>query len=114
MRSSRIVVLIFVIALAMLLLLPSLSWAGDIGATFSTKCAACHGADGKANTPMGQKQSIPSFASAKVQKSTPAEIEDFILNGGKEKRPSHSFGTKISKEDAGKLAAFVKELGKKK
>lgn len=112
MRSSRIAVLI--VALTMLLLLSSLSWASDISATFGSKCAACHGADGKANTPMGLKQNIPSFASAKVQKSSQAEIEDFILNGGREKRPSHSFATKISKDDAGKLAAFVKELGKKK
>ena len=31
------------------------------------KCALCHGADGKAQTPMGKKLQIKNFADAKVQ-----------------------------------------------
>ena len=105
-----------VVLIALFILSPSLTWAGDDAAIlYKTKCAVCHGADGLANTPMGKKQSIPSFASDKVQKSSNADIQDFILNGGKEKKASHAFAGKgITAEDATKLATYIKELGKKK
>jgi mono/diheme cytochrome c family protein len=105
-----------VVLIALIIFIPTISWAGDDAAIlYKTKCAVCHGADGSANTPMGKKQSIPSFASDKVQKSSDADVQDFILNGGKEKKASHAFSGKgISTEDAKKLATFVKELGKKK
>ncbi len=92
------------------------SWAGDSTATlFQNKCAVCHGADGFANTPLGKKQAIPSFASKTVQKASNADLADFILNGGKEKKASHSFASKgITQDDAYKLAEHIKALGKKK
>jgi mono/diheme cytochrome c family protein len=105
-----------VVLIALFIFIPAISLAGDDAAIlYKTKCAVCHGADGLANTPMGKKQSIPSFASDKVQKSSNADIQDFILNGGKEKKASHAFAGKgITGEDATKLATYIKELGKKK
>ncbi|HWR34413.1 MAG TPA: c-type cytochrome [Clostridia bacterium] len=116
MKSYKPVwVAVFVLAVAMFLVLPSISWAADDAAVlYKTKCAACHGAEGMANTPMAKKQNITSFAADKVQKAKIADIEDCILNGGKEKKASHVFAAKgVSKEDAGKLATYVKSLGKK-
>ena len=114
MRDFRLSLAVILIAL--FILSPTLSWAGDDAAIlYKTKCAVCHGVDGLASTPMGKKQSIPSFASEKVQKASNADLEDFILNGGKEKKASHSFAGKgMSGDAASKLAVFVKELGKKK
>lgn len=105
-----------VVLIALFIFIPTISLAGDDAAIlYKTKCAVCHGADGLANTPMGKKQSIPSFASDKVQKSSNADIQDFILNGGKEKKASHTFAAKgIAPADAEKLAKYIKELGKKK
>ena len=105
-----------VVLIALIIFIPTFTWAGDDAASiYKTKCAVCHGADGLANTPMGKKQSIPSFASDKVQKSSDADVQDFVLNGGKEKKASHAFSGKgISTEDAKKLATYIKELGKKK
>ena len=105
-----------VVLIALFIFIPAVSFAGDDAAIlYKTKCAVCHGADGLANTPMGKKQSIPSFASDKVQKSSNADIQDFILNGGKEKKASHAFAGKgITTEDGTKLATYIKELGKKK
>jgi mono/diheme cytochrome c family protein len=105
-----------VVLIALIIFIPAVSWAGDDAATlYKTKCAVCHGADGLANTPMGKKQSIPSFASDKIQKSSPADIQDFVLNGGKEKKASHAFGGKgVTNDDAKKLAILVRDLGKKK
>lgn len=105
-----------VVLIALFIFVPAVAVAGDDAAIlYKTKCAVCHGADGLANTPMGKKQSIPSFASDKVQKSSNAQIQDFILNGGKERKASHAFSGKgISTDDATKLATYIKELGKKK
>lgn len=116
MQDSKVVLGIILIALLMLILLPGVSRAlEDSARIFNTKCAACHGTDGMANTPMGKKMEIPSFASDRIRKLPAAEIQNVILSGGKEKRASHSFGSKgISNEDGAKLAAYVKELGKKR
>ena len=105
-----------VVLIALFIFVPAVVVAGDDAAIlYKTKCAVCHGDDGLANTPMGKKQSIPSFASDKVQKSSDADIQDFILNGGKEKKASHTFAGKgVTSADAAKLATYIKQLGKKK
>ena len=46
MKITKLVLLIVMIALALFLILPNLSWAADDGAAlYKTKCAACHGVD---------------------------------------------------------------------
>src|SRR5258708_31259340 len=42
--------------------------AQDAGGTYKTKCAVCHGADGKGDTPVGKKMGVHDFGSADVQK----------------------------------------------
>jgi mono/diheme cytochrome c family protein len=107
--------MIALLALTMFLVLPSVSWAEDASALYRNRCAVCHGMTGKGDTPMAKKQSIPAFAADRVQRQSQADIENFILNGGKEKKSSHAWAHKgISKEDGTKLAAYVKELGSKK
>ena len=105
-----------VVLIALFILSPSLTWAGDDAAIlYKTKCAVCHSVDGLATTPMGKKQSIPSFASEKIQKAPNSDLEDFVLNGGREKKASHSFAGKgMTGDEAKKLAVLIKELGRKK
>lgn len=116
MRDFKTAVAVVLIAILFFFIFPSPSWAGDDPTVlFQNKCAVCHGADGLANTPLGKKQSIPPFTSEKVQKAPNADLVDFIMNGGKEKRASHSWASKgVSQEDAAKLAVFIKTFGKKK
>jgi hypothetical protein len=112
MKASVLVLPVVVVACAMVLILPTLSSAEDASTLFKSKCAVCHGLTGRANTPMASKQVIPAFNSDRVKKQSALEIEDFILNGGKEKKSSHAWAHKgISKEDGTKLAAYVKQLG---
>lgn len=115
MRHFKYILAVVLIAFILLLVLPSPIWAGTDGAAlFQSKCAVCHGVDGLSNTPLGTKQSIPSFASVKVRRASSADLTDFILNGGKEKKASHSFANKgISQHDALQLATYIKALGKK-
>jgi cytochrome c6 len=95
-----------------MLALPITSIAADEGADlFKTKCAMCHGADASGKTAMGEKMKIRDLRSAEVQKQTDAELEGFISKG-KEKMPG--YGSKLSKEQIGKLVGFLREAGKKK
>lgn len=96
-------VLLFTAAV-LFLMLPSLSWADDAAASYKAKCAMCHGADGAG------KGSVPALNSEKVKKATDAELEDFIANGGKEKKASHAFASKGV--DAKAMVAYVRSLSK--
>jgi mono/diheme cytochrome c family protein len=115
MTTSKVVLGTLVLALTMFLILPSAVWAENATELYRTKCAVCHGATGRADTPMAKKQDIPAFGSERVRKQTNAEIADFILNGGTEKKSSHAWAHKgVSTEDGTKLAAYVKQLGSTK
>ncbi len=115
MKTSRVLVVIILLALTMFLILPSVSWAEDASAIYKSRCAVCHGLTGSADTPMARKQNIPAFGTERVQKQSPAQIEDFILNGGQEKKSSHAWSHKgLTKDDGTRLAAYVKQLGSKK
>jgi mono/diheme cytochrome c family protein len=107
---KKVIIAVMLVALGLFLILPNLSWAqSDI---YKAKCAGCHGVDGKGST-AGQKMGAPSFSSDKVQKTSDAELADFIENGGPQKKASHAFGNKgINQADAEKLAGYVKTLGK--
>jgi cytochrome c553 len=89
-------------AAVLFLMLPNLSWADDAAASYKTKCAMCHGADAKG------KGNIPDLTSDKVKKATDAELEDFIANGGKDKKASHAFAAKGV--DAKAMVAYIRSL----
>jgi mono/diheme cytochrome c family protein len=54
---------------------------------YKTKCAMCHGADGKGETPIGKKLNIRDLGSPEVQKQTDAELTT-IISKGKGSHPS--------------------------
>src|SRR5215469_4928863 len=91
MKTLKLVIFIIMIAMALFLILPNLSWAADDGATiYKTKCAACHGAD------LGGKPAakIPSLVSDEAKKLSDEDLTDAIANGGKNKKPTHAFSQK--------------------
>lgn len=82
------------------------------GATlYKTKCAMCHGADGKGDSPMGKKLNVRDLGSPEVQKQTDAELTTIVTNG-KNKMPA--FGAKLTSEQIGQVIAYIRELCKKK
>ncbi len=85
--------------------------AQDGAALYKTKCAMCHGADGKGETPMGKKLNIRDLGSPEVQKQTDAELTT-IISKGKGKMPP--FAGKLTAEQIGQVLAHIRELGKKK
>ncbi|HET9409924.1 MAG TPA: cytochrome c [Candidatus Sulfotelmatobacter sp.] len=111
MKIVKLVALIIMIALALFLTLPNLSWAADDGAgLYKAKCAACHGADA-AGKPAAK---IPSLVSDDVKKTSDADLNDMIANGGKEKKVSHAFAAKgVSPDQIKMVIAYIRELQKK-
>ena len=105
---KKVILAILVLAFALFLALPNLSWAQED--IYKAKCAACHGADGKGSA-AGKKMGAPEFSSAAVQGASNAQLADFIENGGPQKKASHAYANKgVTPADATKLAAYVKTL----
>jgi cytochrome c553 len=111
MKMTKLVVLIVTIAVALFIVVPNLSWAGDDGSTiYKAKCAACHGADG-AGKPAAK---IPSLVSDEAKKASDADLTDMIANGGKEKKALHTFSAKgLSPDQIKMVLAYVRDLQKK-
>jgi len=85
--------------------------AGDSGeATYKAKCASCHGADGKGETPAGKAMKAGDFASEAVQKASDSDLSDAIVKG-KGKMPAFKTLTADQVKD---LVAHIRALGKKK
>jgi mono/diheme cytochrome c family protein len=105
---KKVILAVLVTAFALFLVLPNLSWAQED--LYKTKCAACHGADGKGSA-AGKKMGAPEFSSEKVQKASNADLADFIENGGPQKKASHAFASKgVTSADSTKLATYIKTL----
>ncbi|HZQ93731.1 MAG TPA: cytochrome c [Candidatus Sulfotelmatobacter sp.] len=111
MKTVKLVLVIAAIAVALFLVLPSLSWAGDDGAAlYKSKCAACHGAD-LAGKPAAK---APSLVSDEAKNASDADLTEAIANGGKAKKPMHSFANKGMSPDQVKMViAYVREQQKK-
>lgn len=111
MKMMKLIILIVMIALALFLVLPNLSWAADDGASvYKAKCAACHGAD-LAGKPAAK---IPSLVGDDAKKASDADLTDMIANGGKDKKSSHAFATKgVTPDQVKAVVDYIREGQKK-
>ncbi len=85
--------------------------ADDAAANYKAKCAMCHGADGKGDTPAGKKMGTHDFGSPEVQKMSDADLAAAISKG-KNKMPSYA--SKLKDSEIKELVAHVRQLGKTK
>jgi len=76
-------------------------------AVYKGKCAACHGADGSGQTPMGKKMNLRDLRSPDVQKQSNADLTKIIADG-KGKMPGYK--TKISADEIKALVTYLREL----
>lgn len=90
--------LILVVALA------PVAFAADGAAIYKAKCASCHGADGKGQSPMGKKMNLRDLGSPEVQKQTDKELYDWTADG-KGKMPAYK-----DKLSADEINALVKHM----
>jgi mono/diheme cytochrome c family protein len=111
MKIVKLAIVIAMIAVALFLTLPNLSWAASEGATlYQAKCAMCHGAD-LAGKPAAK---IPSLVSDEAKQQSDADITDAIANGGKNKKASHAFANKgITPDQVKMVIAYIRDAQKK-
>jgi cytochrome c6 len=78
--------------------------------TFKSTCAACHGADGSGNTPVGKNMQLPDLHSAQVQSQSDEQLSEAISNGKNSMPP---FKGSLRPDQIHQLVAHVRELGQK-
>ncbi len=76
---------------------------------YKTKCAACHGSNGAADTMLGRNLKLRSLASDDVQKQSDDELA-IVISKGKDKMPP--FGRKLSKEQIADVVKYIRSLKK--
>jgi cytochrome c6 len=82
---------------------------GAGAATYKTKCAVCHGPDGKGDTSIGKTNKIRDLGSADVQKQSDAELTTIISNG-KGKMPA--YGKSLKPEQIQDLVTYIRTFKK--
>ena len=109
MRYSRRLLFTLCCTAAFVLFSTASLFAQDGAALFTSKCAACHGKDGAAKTPMGAKLKVQDLSSPTIQKMSDADLKK-IVSDGKDKMPSYK--AKLTKEQIDTLVAYVRSLKK--
>jgi cytochrome c6 len=85
--------------------------AQDAGAAlYKTKCAACHGADGKGDTAVGKANKMNDLGSPDVQKQSDTDLTATITTG-KGKMPA--YGKSLKPDQVKDLIAYIRTLAKK-
>ncbi|HTR23188.1 MAG TPA: cytochrome c [Terriglobales bacterium] len=97
MKTTKIAALVLTIAVALFILIPSLSWAEDGAALYKAKCAACHGADA-AGKPAMKAPALTGKDEAAITKGV-AETA---------KHPANVKG--LAADDVKAIAAYLKGL----
>ena len=83
----------------------------DTASLYKTKCAACHGADGKGDSPMAKKLGVRDFASPEVQKQSDEDLFT-VTQKGRNKMPG--FASSLKDPQIKDLVAYIRGLAKKK
>ncbi len=100
--TKRIEFKVFAVATALAAVLSvPLSAYGQSDAIYKSKCAMCHGADGK-------KAAGHDLSSAAVQKESDADLNAVITNGKPPKMPK--YGDKLKPEEIQGLVAYIRTL----
>ncbi|ACO31634.1 MULTISPECIES: cytochrome c [Acidobacterium] len=99
-----------VVLTAAVLTVPAVFAQGPAASLYGSKCAMCHGADGKAATPVAKMMGVPSFDSAASKKQTNAALTA-IVEDGKGKMPAYK--SQLSGTQVKELVAYIRTLQKK-
>jgi cytochrome c6 len=83
----------------------------QFAALYKSKCAACHGAEGKAETPVAKKLGARDFHLPEIMKAPDSELIE-ITTKGKNKMPA--FEKKLTDVQIKALVAYIRGLTKAK
>jgi mono/diheme cytochrome c family protein len=103
MKTTKIAILVLTIAVVLFILIPSLSWAADDGASiFKAKCAMCHGPDGAG------KGAAKSLISDEAKKMSDDDITKVVTTN-----PKHAAVKSLTSDQVKAVVGYVRELQKK-
>ena len=80
---------------------PAQAFAADGAALYASDCASCHGADGKADTPMAVAMKVPAIAGHDADSVAP-----YVKSSDKHKVPAG----KLSDEELAAIGAYLAGL----
>lgn len=86
------------------------SSAGAAKATFTAKCAMCHGADG-AGSQVGKTMNVPDLRAPAIQETPSSQLADIIANG---KNGMPSFKGSLSADQIHGLVGYIHTFAAKK
>ena len=78
-------------------------------ATFSQRCARCHGAEGKAQTSTGKQLNAADLTSSSIQQMSDAQITKVVKHGNSKML---AVGENLSDDEINAVVAYMKQLGK--
>ena len=91
-------------------LLSTATFAADSAAdVYKSKCASCHGPEGKGDSAMGKSLKLKDLASDDVQKMSDADLTGIIENG---KKPMPPYKGKLTDAQIGDLVKWIRTLKK--
>jgi cytochrome c6 len=102
-RSLSVLLVCFAVVLSPVVM-------ADAAATYKSKCAMCHGADGSGDTSMGKKMGLRSLSSEEVQAQSDAALKA-IIDKGKGKMPGYE--GKIPDNEIKALVALIRSFATK-
>ena len=106
--GSKVILGVCALAAAVMLCAPA-NADDKSAALYKQKCAACHGADGKGDTPAGQSMKARSFADPDVAKMSDDELAGAIEKG-KGKMPA--YGKSMKPDEIRAMVAYIRSLAK--
>ena len=106
--SSKVIPGVCALAVAVMLCAP-VKADEKSAALYKQKCAACHGVDGKGETPTGKAMKVQSFADPEVAKMSDDELAAAIEKG-KGKMPA--YGKSMKPDEIKAMVAYVRSLAK--
>jgi mono/diheme cytochrome c family protein len=93
------------------LVVASVSFAAGPGAAdnYKSKCATCHGPDGKGGTTVGKSMKVRDLSAPDVQRQSDTDLQK-IISDGKGKMPPYK--AKLSVADISSLVAYIRGLAR--
>ncbi len=105
MKTTKLVMLVMTIAVALFILIPNLSWADDDGAAlYKAKCATCHGADAAGKPAM----KAPSLISDEAKKKSDADLAKAVTETAKHPAAVKS----LAADDVKVVVTYIRSLQK--
>ena len=105
MKTTKLVMLVMTIAVALFILIPNLSWAADDGATiYKAKCAMCHGADATGKP----AAKIPSLVSDDAKKASDDDLAKEVTEKAKHPATVKS----LSPDQVKMVVSYIRSLQK--